>query len=127
MTRLSLLFLLAATAPAAADSPADAEFFEKHVRPILSEQCWSCHGPKKQTAGLRLDSRSALLKGGESGPAVNETDPAERLRLAALHRQGALKMPPKARLPGPAVDALTEWVKRGAPWPEATAESPDWR
>ena len=50
--------------------PAAVEFFEARVRPILVDQCMKCHGPKKQSSGLRLDSREAVLKGGESGPAV---------------------------------------------------------
>src|SRR5919197_2439896 len=102
MTRLSTLLFLMAAGPAAAVSPADAEFFERHVRPVLSEHCWSCHGPKKQTAGLRLDSRTAIVKGGESGPAIYEKDPAKSLLLAAIRREGPLQMPPKAKLPAPA-------------------------
>jgi hypothetical protein len=131
MTRLSLFVvcLVAAPAGAAPASRADVAFFEKHVRPALSEHCWSCHGPKKQTAGLRLDSRDGFLKGGESGPAIDLNDPARSRLLAAIRHEGELKMPPKARLSPPAIDALTTWVKRGAPWPEATAtrESMDWR
>ena len=46
-----------------ADDPAKAgaEFFESRVRPILVEHCQKCHGPKKQEAGLRLDSREATF------------------------------------------------------------------
>lgn len=123
-----LLFLLVASPLAAA--PADVDFFEKQIRPVLSEHCWSCHGPKKQNAGLRLDSRAALFKGGESGPVIDEKEPAKSLLLAAVRHEGELRMPPKpkAKLGQPAIDALTEWVKRGAPWPETTAaETPDWR
>ena len=46
------------------------KFFEQNVRPLLAEKCYSCHGEKKQKGGLRLDSIEAILKGGESGPAV---------------------------------------------------------
>src|SRR4051794_41057852 len=129
MIRLSPLALAAAVpAVAAPPSPADADFFERQIRPILSEHCWSCHGPKKQTAGLRLDSRTGLLKGGESGPAIDVKEPGKSLLLSAVRQEGELKMPPKKRLPTPALDALTEWVKRGAPWPESTAAGgPDWR
>jgi hypothetical protein len=131
MPRLALLALCLSAVPAAAGpvSPADAAFFERHVRPVLSEHCWSCHGPKKQTAGLRLDSRAALLRGGESGPAVDEKDPAKSLLLKAVRHESELKMPPKAKLPPPAIDALTTWVRRGAPWPEAAAkgDGQDWR
>src|SRR3954470_9404539 len=107
MTRLTLLALAAAVpAVAAPPSPADADFFERQVRPILSEHCWSCHGPKKQTAGLRLDTRAGVLKGGESGSAVNEKEPGKSLLLQAVRHEGELKMPPKTKLPPPAVDAL---------------------
>src|SRR5258707_682996 len=47
-----------------------AEFFESRVRPVLAENCFRCHGPKRQRANLRLDSAAGVLKGGESGPAV---------------------------------------------------------
>src|SRR3954447_9303152 len=129
MTRLSLLALAAAVPVAAAPpSPADADFFERQVRPVLSEHCWSCHGPKKQTAGLRLDSRAGVLKGGETGPAIDEKDPTKSLLLRAVRHEGELKMPPKLKLPPPVVDALAEWVRRGAPWPETSAaDVPDWR
>jgi hypothetical protein len=129
MTRFSLLALLAAHAAVAAPpSAADVEFFERQVRPVLSENCWSCHGPKKQTAGLRLDSRAGILKGGESGPAIDLKEPAKSLILSAVRQEGELKMPPKKKLAAPAVAALAEWVNRGAPWPESSAAAgPDGR
>src|SRR5688572_28419212 len=122
MTRPAIILVLTALGPAAGApvSPTDADFFERQVRPVLSEHCWSCHGPKKQTAGLRLDTRAGLLKGGESGPAVDSKAPDKSLSLAAVRHEGDLKMPPKTRLPRPAVDALAEWVRRGAPWPESS-------
>jgi Planctomycete cytochrome C len=131
MTRLVPLLVLAVALPAQAApiSPTDAEFFEKSVRPVLADNCWSCHGAKKQTAGLRLDSRAAIRKGGESGPAVNEKEPEKSLLLSAIRQVGMLKMPPKTKLPVPAIEALTHWVKLGAPWPEAAtqADAPNWR
>src|SRR3954454_12394022 len=56
----------AATGP----DPASVAFFEAEVRPILVERCQSCHGPSKAKADLRLDSRAAIVAGGESGPAI---------------------------------------------------------
>jgi Protein of unknown function (DUF1553)/Protein of unknown function (DUF1549)/Planctomycete cytochrome C len=126
----SLLVALAIAIPATAapPSPTDVAFFEKQIRPVLSEQCWSCHGPKKQTAGLRLDSRTAMLKGGESGPAINEKEPTRSLLLRAIRHEGDIKMPPKTKLPALAIAALETWVNRGAPWPESAArDAPDWR
>ena len=54
------------TPPASAE---DVQFFEAKVRPLLVEHCHKCHGPAKQEGGLRLDSRAAVLKGGEIGRA----------------------------------------------------------
>src|SRR5688500_15043359 len=53
-----------------AQDGADLEFFESKIRPVLAEHCIGCHGAKKQKGGLRLDSRAAWAKGGDSGPAV---------------------------------------------------------
>src|SRR4051794_21189328 len=55
--------------------PARREFFEGKVRPILEGHCFGCHGPAKQKAGLRLDSRGAMMRGGDSGPILEPGDP----------------------------------------------------
>ncbi|MFO0867777.1 MAG: PSD1 and planctomycete cytochrome C domain-containing protein [Pirellulales bacterium] len=91
--------------------------FEQQVRPVLAEYCWECHGAKKQEAGLRLDSREAVLRGGDSGPVVKIGQPDESLLVAALRRQGDVKMPPDRPLPPAAVEALTRWVQEGLAWP----------
>ena len=97
---------------------AAVEFFEARVRPILVDQCVKCHGPKKQSSGLRLDSREAMLKGGDSGPAVVPSKADESLLIQAVsHTHAELKMPPSAKLPEPAVAILRQWVSLGAPWP----------
>jgi hypothetical protein len=112
--------------PAAAAFPPEAlEFFEAKVRPILVETCQRCHGPQKQSSGLRLDSRAAVLEGGLIGPAVIPGDPANSPLIQAVRREGDLQMPPKGSLPEAAVRALTEWVKRGAPWPQDTLAPAD--
>src|SRR6185312_40075 len=51
------------------------EFFEGKVLPILESHCFTCHGPTKQKAGLRLDSRGAMMRGGESGPILEPGNP----------------------------------------------------
>jgi hypothetical protein len=99
------------------------EFFEKKVRPILSEHCYSCHGPKKQNAGLRLDSAAGLKQGTDSGPIVVAGDPAKSRLISSVKRQGEFPMPPKLPLPPEAVAALTEWVKAGAVFPEAATST----
>src|SRR6185369_4990747 len=115
-----------ATANATADEllPADLEFFEKSVRPLLVEHCQSCHGPEKQKGGLRLDSRAAVLKGGDTGTAIELGKPNESLLVEAIGYAGDYKMPPKGKLPAEQIAILTEWVKRGAPWPAMDAAKP---
>ena len=109
-------------------SPEAAEFFEKNVRPVLAENCYSCHGPKLQQAGLRLDARAFMLKGTDTGKTVLAPgNPDKSALLTVLHFNGAVKMPPQGKLPDKAIQALTEWVKMGAPWPgggAAAAEAP---
>src|SRR4051812_40802414 len=52
-------------------SPQAVQFFESKVRPVLVEHCYRCHGDiKKPKAGLRLDSRAAMLVGGDQGPVL---------------------------------------------------------
>ncbi len=94
------------------------EFFESRIRPALATHCIACHGPKAQKGGLRLDSREALLRGGESGPVIVEGDPESSLLVDAVAYEAEPKMPPKGRLQADVLDDLKEWVKLGAPWPE---------
>jgi hypothetical protein len=100
-----------------------AEFFEKSIRPVLAENCFNCHSDRKQKAGLRLDSRQAMLTGGETGPAIVPGHPEQSLLLKALHYKDELKMPPKGQLRAAEIAALTTWIKQGAPWPEVAAEA----
>ena len=74
-------------------------FFETSVRPVLTEHCLKCHGDKKQWAGLRLDSREAALRGGDSGAAVVPGKPLESLLIRAVrHEDKDLKMPQDDKL-----------------------------
>jgi hypothetical protein len=117
-TRLTAASDGPATGNGAAPFPAPAvEYFESRVRPILVDQCVKCHGPKKQSSGLRLDSREALLKGGETGPAITLARPDESLLIQAVaHTHAELKMPPSGKLSAPEVAILRQWVTLGAPW-----------
>src|SRR5258708_7848588 len=100
--RLPILLLLAAVigCGVAADAAAsDAEdHFEKRVRPLFVERCHKCHAGATSKGGFRLDSREALLKGGESGPAVVLGRPDESLLLQAVRHQDGLAMPPDGKL-----------------------------
>jgi mono/diheme cytochrome c family protein len=97
---------------------AASEFFEKSVRPLLSANCFECHGPKKQKGGLRLDSRAALLTGGDSGPAIVPGKPEASLLIMAINYAATPQMPPKGKLKANQIAALTTWIQQGALWPE---------
>src|SRR5260221_413434 len=121
---LGTLLATSLAGQAAPEPPPDAkaiEFFEAKVRPLLIENCVNCHGPKKQQASLRLDSRDSMMRGSDNGPVVVPGKPDESLLLKVVRHQGAVKMPPKTKLKDEAIDALATWVKMGAPWPAGPA------
>jgi hypothetical protein len=94
------------------------------VRPTLVENCFKCHGPDKQKAHLRLDSRAAMINGGDSGPAVVPGNLEESLLVTAIrHTDEFLKMPPAQKLDASRITALEKWVEMGAPWPESATNA----
>ena len=111
----------------AAQSPTDVEVFEKEVRPLLIGRCGKCHGAETAKAGLRLDSRLALMEGGDSGPALAPGRPEESLLIAAVRYAGDQKMPPDRKLNDEQIAALELWVSAGAPWPASPRPAPDSR
>jgi len=96
----------------------DADFFENNVRPILANNCYSCHG-EVTSGGLKLDSREAMLKGGELGAVLVPGDPGKSLIITAVHQNTLLKMPKGGKLTPQEVADLSEWVKHGAVWPKS--------
>jgi hypothetical protein len=117
---LAGLLLLAPNAHPAApsDDKAGLAFFESKIRPVLAQQCYSCHsaGAKKSRGGLRVDTREALRKGGDSGPALTPGKPESSLLIKAL-RHDEVAMPPKSKLPDAVVADFVRWVAMGAPDP----------
>jgi hypothetical protein len=100
------------------------EFFEKKIRPVLVERCYKCHsaGSKKVEGGLLLDSREAIRKGGESGPAVVPHKPDESLILDAI-RYESFEMPPDAKLSKQIVADFDVWIRQGAVDPRENSSS----
>jgi soluble lytic murein transglycosylase len=120
--RYAIVFTLLSI-PGLAQVPASSEgadFFENKVRPVLADNCYDCH-TAAESGGLRVDSRANLLKGGKSGPAVMPGDPDKSLLIQAVKQTGDLKMPKGGKLKPQEVQALVDWVKMGAPWPETSA------
>ncbi len=116
--------LLTVASIAGARQSADIEFFEKRIRPILVENCLSCHSSSgNNPSGLILESGVGIRKGGGRGPAIVPGHPEQSLLLKAIgYEDKDLQMPPKGRLPQDQREALHQWIKMGAPWPaEKTA------
>ncbi len=112
----------------AAENPAglsadDLRFFEAKIRPVLSEQCFKCHSHQadRVKGSLMLDSRDALLKGGNTGPAVVPGKPDDSVLIQAIrYTDEDLRMPPEehgGKLTAQQIADFTEWVQRGAPDP----------
>lgn len=100
------------------------KFFEAKVRPLLIKSCVECHGPNDQSGELRLDRRVPFLRGGTSGPVVVAGDPkASRLIKAISYQDSEFQMPPETKLTDEAISILSEWVRRGAFWPEEDSEA----
>ncbi|MEZ5317323.1 MAG: PSD1 and planctomycete cytochrome C domain-containing protein [Vicinamibacterales bacterium] len=106
-------------------SPDSREFFEARVRPVLASNCYDCH-TVDAAAGLHLDSLAGLLAGGESGPAITPGSPDTSLLVRAIrHERGAPRMPDGApKLRDSDIDAIVQWIRAGAVWPDPTAGAP---
>jgi hypothetical protein len=108
-----------AIAGAAEPDPRGIAFFEAKIRPVLVQECYSCHAAtaKKVKANLLLDTRAATLKGGDTGPALVPGKPKESLLLKALRHEGDTKMPPKGKLADAVIADFTKWIEMGVPDP----------
>lgn len=96
------------------------EFFEKEVRPLLTERCLTCHSRGSDPLGgnLLLDSRDGWKRGGDLGPAIRPGDPENSLLLKAVTRESdELEMPPDGKMAEHEIEVLREWIRRGAPDP----------
>ncbi len=113
----SAILLTAALLSPAEPTPEKTAFFEQQIRPLLANTCHKCHGPKRQEAGLRLDSYQGLMKGGDHGPAVVVGEPERSLLLRVVRHQGDIKMPPNDKLTDEQIAAVQQWIKAGAAWP----------
>ncbi len=108
-TACLLLLALVSSSARAADAP----LFEKDVRPILKAQCFRCHGEAGETKGkLDLRLRRFIVKGGESGAAIEAGKPDESYLLSRLV---AGEMPPGDKnLSDSDIDTIRRWIASGA-------------
>ncbi|HVR87500.1 MAG TPA: DUF1549 domain-containing protein, partial [Planctomycetota bacterium] len=124
LTILALLFLVPAAS--AQEDPATFKHFEEKVAPLLAARCYKCHSAEvpKPKGALRVDSRDALLQGGETGPAIIPGNVGKSLLMRAVGWDDPdLQMPPKEKLPLAEIEILRKWIAGGAPWSAAVSKA----
>ncbi len=119
MNRLAVFLVLSGLTFSPLLRGAENVSFEKSVLPVLRKRCFECHGATMQKSGLRLDSRAALLKGGDFGAAIVPGDAtSSHLIELVTSTDDDLKMPPQGeRLSAVEIEALKKWIVQGAVWP----------
>lgn len=112
------LIFLSLTAPLAASVD-----FVRDVQPIFKEHCYSCHGPNKQEAALRLDHKPSALKGGDFGLAIKVGHSAESVLVHAIEgRNPKMRMPRKGDpLTATEIATIKSWIDSGAEWPDSAS------
>ena len=99
-------------------SPVD---FAREIQPIFQATCFNCHGPKKAAGQLRLDLKSAAMKGGLSGPIIVPGNSKQsRLLMRILGEGGEARMPMNGDpLKSEQIALIRQWIDEGAQWPES--------
>ncbi|MFN5438270.1 MAG: DUF1553 domain-containing protein [Planctomyces sp.] len=117
-----------------AGSADDTVDFNRDVRPILANHCWSCHGRDEASrkAGLRLDTREAALAAGDSGqPALVPGQPAASALLQRIHATDSDEIMPPPEFRKPLSDrqksVLQNWIRQGAHYADHWAFIPPQR
>lgn len=101
------------------------DFFEKKIRPVFIEHCYECHSAQSTPiqAGLTLDSAQGLLRGGDSGPAIEPNKSTSSLIIQAL-RDSSNQMPPSGKLPDQVIADFIHWIDSGAYDPRTSDSTP---
>ena len=100
--------------PLLAQSAEQLEFFEKKIRPIFAANCYACHGPKTQTAGLNFSSPAGFAQ------VIVKGDAAQSRLYQAVSYSEKVKMPPSGKLADQQIADLKAWIDMGAPAPAET-------
>ena len=102
--------------PPAANCQVD---YKRDIEPILSKNCYGCHGPTVQMRGLRWDNRRSALAGSDAGPVVEVGDSAHSKMILMVAGAGDKLMPPLGeRLNPEQIGLLRAWIDQGMKWPE---------
>ncbi len=103
-------------------TPAQIEFFEKRIRPVLSENCYECHTGANAKNGLELDYRDGWVRGSDYRKIIDLKTPSRSVVILAVSHSGEKGIPSmpnkREKLPTETVGLLQEWIAMGLPWPE---------
>lgn len=125
-TRTIILFAIMSGVAWGEDQELTAEqvaFFESKIRPVLADACYECHSNEggRVKGGLALDTRHAMMLGGDSGSVVEPGDPENSLLWIAMsYTDGDYEMPPKKPLDPAIIEDFRTWIAMGAPDPRVT-------
>ena len=94
--------------------------FQRDIQPILQANCWRCHGEQKASGQLRLDSKSAAMKGGISGAVIIAGNSKSSRLLHRVRGEGGEKRMPLGgeALSSARIELLARWIDEGAVWLE---------
>lgn len=95
---------------------ADSTTYLQQIKPLLKQRCFACHGALKQEAGLRLDTSAFILRGGDSGSAVEPHRPEASLMVDRISADDPdYRMPPDGKpLSVSQIETLRNWIGQGA-------------
>ena len=119
-----LAVFMSCSTVASAEEPVD---YQKQIKPILAEHCFSCHGALRKKGGLRLDATVFLRKGGKSGLLYSDRKSAGSLLIKRLTSQDSdERMPLESKpLKTEQIALLSKWIDQGAVAPANEPIPPD--
>jgi ankyrin repeat protein len=104
-----------------AQQPVKKVDFTTEVLPILRQNCVTCHGPKEQKNGLRLDRRKDAMRGGTIAVIGPGNADGSRLYQKLISAHFGPQMPPTGALPAAQIATIKAWIDQGAEWPDAVS------
>ncbi|MBV8070381.1 MAG: DUF1549 domain-containing protein, partial [Acidobacteriaceae bacterium] len=116
--RLAFIAMLLSAAQAGSGATSSINF-DRQVRPILSDNCFTCHGPdeKHRMAGLHFDTKEGAF--GKPGVIVPGDSAHSKMYLRISNPNVAMRMPPAYsghKLTEAQIETIKDWIDAGAPW-----------
>jgi len=121
MYRTALIILLLLGTAARGDEPSRDVDYTSRIKPLLAAKCYACHGALKQRSGLRLETRTLMLRGGDDGASIVLGKSADSPLLQRITADNEERMPPESEgsaLTADEVALIRKWIDQGAKAPK---------